>query len=230
MNIVLPGDSLDLPALGPSAVIKLGPGVRLEDGRLHAMIAGNLHTQQQPQAWISGGCGRRYVPAVGEPVVGTVVARGGDMFKVDIGSAQSATLSAMAFEGATKRNRPNLAIGAVVYGRITAAQKDLEPEMECVNPATSKADGFGELSDGFVMTRVSLSLCRRLLLDGGGPEVTLLEIGKNVPFELAIGANGRIWIKAAKPQNTVAITNAIRESEHLTSKEARAVVKKLFFV
>lgn len=36
------------------------------------------------------------------------------MYRVDIGSAHPATLDALAFEGATKRNKPNLKVGGVV--------------------------------------------------------------------------------------------------------------------
>jgi exosome complex component RRP40 len=36
----------------------------------------------------------------------------------------------------------------------------MEPEVECVDPATGKADGFGELKEGFVVN-ASLQLCRQ---------------------------------------------------------------------
>jgi exosome complex component RRP40 len=41
-------------------------------------------------------------------VIGIITEKHADEWKVDIGCHQLATLSAMAFEGATKRNRPNL--------------------------------------------------------------------------------------------------------------------------
>lgn len=50
----------------------------------------------------------QYVPAAQEFVVGVVTARLGEAYRVDIGSAQPATLDFLAFEGASKRNRPNL--------------------------------------------------------------------------------------------------------------------------
>lgn len=52
----------------------------------------------------------QYVPAAQEFVVGVVTARLGESYRVDIGSAHSANLDALAFEGATKRNRPNLKV------------------------------------------------------------------------------------------------------------------------
>lgn len=52
----------------------------------------------------------KYVPAVGENVVGIVTGRQGEAFKVDIGTAQVAQLSQYAFEGATKQMKPRLEV------------------------------------------------------------------------------------------------------------------------
>ena len=71
-----------------------------------------------------------------------------------------AQLDALAFEGATKRSKPNLKIGTLVYARVVSALRDMEPELECVDGATGKAEGFGELKAGLVVD-CSLQLCRR---------------------------------------------------------------------
>lgn len=52
----------------------------------------------------------QYVPAKGESVIGVVTAKSGDIFKVDFGGSEQASLSYLAFEGATKRNRPNVQV------------------------------------------------------------------------------------------------------------------------
>lgn len=52
----------------------------------------------------------QYVPAKGETVIGIVTSKSGDVFKVDIGGSEQASLSYLAFEGATKRNRPNVQV------------------------------------------------------------------------------------------------------------------------
>lgn len=43
-------------------------------------------------------------------MVGVVIARSGENYRVDIGAAHPATLDALAFEGASKRFRPNLKV------------------------------------------------------------------------------------------------------------------------
>lgn len=52
----------------------------------------------------------QYVPAKGESVIGIVTVKSGDVFKVDFGGSEQASLSYLAFEGATKRNRPNVQV------------------------------------------------------------------------------------------------------------------------
>lgn len=54
--------------------------------------------------------GRQYIPAPQESVIGIIVQKAGEGFRVDIGSAHPASLDGLAFEGATKRNRPNLKV------------------------------------------------------------------------------------------------------------------------
>ena len=53
---------------------------------------------------------QQYVPTKEERVIGIVTNRIGESFKVDIGGSIQASLSGLAFEGATKRNRPNLQV------------------------------------------------------------------------------------------------------------------------
>ena len=42
--------------------------------------------------------------------------KGGDIFKIDIGGSDYASLSYMAFEGATKRNRPDVKVSLKIVG------------------------------------------------------------------------------------------------------------------
>ena len=53
----------------------------------------------------------RYIPAVEESVIGVVTEKYGENFAVDIGGPFTASLPVLAFEGATRRNRPNLQVG-----------------------------------------------------------------------------------------------------------------------
>ncbi|KAJ2723052.1 exosome non-catalytic core subunit rrp40 [Coemansia sp. Benny D115] len=231
LKIVLPGDAIDTSggeaAHDETAVLRLGPGlVQIGaggGGDTRATCAGVLHSSSQgDQYWVVSNK-RRYVPAEGEPVLGVVVARHSEGYRVDIGTAHDALLPMLAFEGATKRNKPNLAVGATVYARVAVANSLMDPEIECYNSHTGKSEGYGELTSGFSFS-CSLGLARRLL-DSRAPVLTAL--GGGLPFEVAVGLNGRVWVNAATAESTVLVANAIRNSEFLDAKQCRQMVKEL---
>ncbi|KWU44427.1 hypothetical protein RHOSPDRAFT_17909, partial [Rhodotorula sp. JG-1b] len=138
-----------------------------------------------------------YTPQPPEPVLGIIIARHAEGYRVDIGSSQAAALDALAFEGATKRNKPNLKVGTLVYGHLLATPPFSEPEISCVDPSTQKASGFGELAGGFLIRHVELGRCRALLAP---KNPTLSRLGAKFPFEIAVGMNGRVWVKAAQQE------------------------------
>lgn len=52
----------------------------------------------------------QYVATKGDPVIGIVTARQMDSFRVDIGTSDAASISYLSFEGATKKNRPDVKV------------------------------------------------------------------------------------------------------------------------
>lgn len=110
-----------------------------------------------------------------------------EFYKIDIRSSHVGLLPHLAFEGATKRNKPNLHVclethrlcqtslflscvlfcqlGSIVYCRVVMANKDMEPELSCVSPVYKKdwTTGqalLGELKGGY-MFDCSLDLAYR---------------------------------------------------------------------
>ena len=71
-------------------------------------------------------------------------------------------MSYLAFEGATKRNRPNVNVGDIVYAKLLVASSHTEAELVCVDSYGKKA-GLGVLTGGGFMFAVSLNLVRKLL-------------------------------------------------------------------
>lgn len=52
---------------------------------------------------------------------------------MDIGGSEWASLPLMAFEGATKKQKPDLQVGDAVYARLLSAHREMEPELVCVD-------------------------------------------------------------------------------------------------
>lgn len=101
----------------------------------------------------------QYMPAVNDTVIGVVVDKSSESYRLNIGSrcviprklfcdseaflcgdftapaclvcSCLANLGALSFDGATKRNKPSLAVGALVFARVEACDPDLEPEVTC---------------------------------------------------------------------------------------------------
>ncbi|KAJ7819358.1 hypothetical protein B0H14DRAFT_2372667 [Mycena olivaceomarginata] len=205
---VLPGQHVPAQHVN----LKLGPGLLQHSDAstsaspsIIATRAGTLHHSANRAKWWVESNSRRYIPAPQESVIGIIVQKAGEGFRVDIGSAHPASLDGLAFEGATKRNRPNLKIGNLIYARVSLAHKDMEPELECFDAQTRKAEGFGELKGGF-MVRCSLAMCRRLL---DSTHFLLPLLGARFPLEAAVGVNGRVWVNAKDTREVIGIARCI---------------------
>jgi exosome complex component RRP40 len=51
-------------------------------------------------------------------------------------------------------------VGTLIFGRVSLANRDMEPEIECFDASTGKSEGFGELKGG-LMVQLSLEMCRQ---------------------------------------------------------------------
>ena len=84
--------------------------------------------------------------------------------------------------------------------------------------------GLGQLSGGGFVFAVPLHLVRKLLTS----ECALLpSLGKNLQFEIAVGMNGRVWVRARTVRDTICLANAICAAEHMTNEEIKRMVAKL---
>lgn len=213
-DVVLPGEVLPVPDASDKRKIIIGPGLRRHMDQVLVSKSGVLRVKAPNIYWVDS-YQKRYVPVKGETVVGVIVNKLGDTFKVDIGSSEQASLSYLAFEGATKSNRPDIQIGDTVFAKLLVASRDMEPELVCVN-SVGKKGKLGPLEqDGFIFT-CSLNLVRKIL----NPECQLLKIlGCKIPYDIAVGMNGKIWLRAKSIKETIAVGNAILAAELLTGEE-----------
>lgn len=120
-EVVLPGDTVDNFSTKNGAVL-LGPGLRHLMDKIVVTRPGVLNHKAPNVYWIDGHS-KRYVPKKGEMVVGVIQAKRGDIYKVDIGAQETASLSSFSFEGATKKQKPDLQVGDCVYARLLNANR-----------------------------------------------------------------------------------------------------------
>lgn len=217
-HVVLPGDVVPLPT---TAKVRLGPGLRLQDMEATVVKCGVLRKKKPGSMWVDSNQKRPFA-VVNEYVIGTVTGRQGENYAVDIGIHRSASLGALAFEGATKRNRPMLNVGDLVYARLTVANKDMEPELVCVE-TSGKAGPLGLLSGGLLI-ECSLGLCRNLLQEGCP---VLHELGLHVKYEITVGMNGRFWVNAGSVSDTLLVARVVEASELMSKSQVRTLIKQL---
>ncbi|EFX01648.1 exosome complex exonuclease [Grosmannia clavigera kw1407] len=246
-SIVLPGDDVDPTALLPPAdkkPLRLGPGLRvlLPEGRLVATVPGLLAADRRKNLlWVeAGGRGGRYAPATGDLVVGQVQHASADQAVVALAAHDApplrAVLPVLAFAGASRKNRPDLQPGTLVYARVAFAARHMDTELECVDGTTGKADGLGPLLGGMVFA-VSLQMARRLLMASSAASgIVVLEAlaQEGLAFETAVGRNGRLWVRSATATATATATadnkqqkqqkqNSSRNDSHTVILVGRAV-------
>ncbi|KAH8696850.1 hypothetical protein GQ44DRAFT_633944 [Phaeosphaeriaceae sp. PMI808] len=213
-TLVLPGDDIPQSALptgtGKRKTLKLGPGLRhIPPNTVVTTIAGALVTDSKKNAASIEFNSGRYLPYPGDLVIATVNGSAAENFNCLLTpNTPPALLPHLAFEGATKKTRPQLPSTSLAYCRVVSVGKDSSPELTCVDPATGKGEGLGLLKGGMVF-KISLVMARRLLAPKS--DLILLEIlGGKVGFEVTVGRNGLVHVDGGAVKTTLAIGQAIQ--------------------
>ncbi|XP_026961272.1 exosome complex component RRP40 isoform X2 [Sagmatias obliquidens] len=114
-------------------------------------------------------------------------------------------------------------VGDLIYGQFVVANKDMEPEMVCID-SCGRANGMGVIGQDGLLFKVTLGLIRRLL----APDCEILqEVGKLYPLEIVFGMNGRIWVKAKTIQQTLILANVLEACEHMTADQRKQIFSRL---
>lgn len=168
-------------------------------------------------------------PQENDIVIGTIIQKNPEFYLVDLNAESYGVLQGMEFQNATKRDRPNLPEGTLVYCRVLKAEKFTKIQLTCISLLHKKAWNsgeafFGELKGGLVKD-FPIGFCRKLLLDGH-----LLErLGEKFQYEVNIGYNGRIHIKSERPIDTIFIFNALEKVVEMgdTAENVEFIMQKL---
>lgn len=148
-------------------VLKIGAGLVKQDTKIMATLPGELNYRVPSSYWVDHHR-KKYLPRPGDQVVGLVEERGGDFYILNIFSGVNCILNRLSFEGATKRNRPELKKGDVVYARVMVANRDCDTEVTCISSSGVKKDWssgetiYGGLPEGLLI-HVPQTMTRRLL-------------------------------------------------------------------
>lgn len=201
-SVIIPGESL--PVNLESGQVIIGPGIYKypKTQQIIPLQAGVLHIthpnkKSSDQLLYIESNSKRYIPQVNDFVIGIITGVFGENFKVSLQEfSPQVQLSMLAFPNATKKNRPNLKVGQAVYARVSEAVAEVDTEIECVDAETGKEGGFGHLDESGYIFEVSMNFARELLFNKSC--VFLEKLAARCSFEIAIGINGKVWIKCGR--------------------------------
>jgi exosome complex component RRP40 len=226
LNLVIPGDII---ALGESDEnITLGPNVSLLDNSTINPTTSGLFVstlnKNTTLNYVESAHGR-YIPQVGDLVLGTVVGQFGDYYRVSLNeSSPNVILNIFSFPNASKKNRPRLQTRDLIYARVSNAEKSVDVELTCIDPTTGKDGGFGVLNGGYCFN-ISTAYARFLLFTPNAP--ILKKMVEKLQFEIAIGVNGKVWVKSDNSKSTMLCVYMISESEKWKQSEITENFEKI---
>lgn len=216
LYVVLPGDEvLHFNPEENRDRIFIGPGLRWQDNVVRATRPGILKKSGKHLYYVDTHQ-KRYIPQKREFVIGIVLKKKGDNYIIDIGGSEYATISYLSFENASKKTRKEMKPGDLIYGQLLVANKDMEPELVCID-VYDRAVGMGSLPEDGVMFTIPLHVARKVV-DPENP--FLLTIGRKINYTVVVGFNGRVWIKAKSQREKVSIMNAFSMLEVMPLEEA----------
>ncbi|PHH66370.1 hypothetical protein CDD81_7425 [Ophiocordyceps australis] len=233
---VLPGDPIDGSILPchPTKALRLGPGLRhVPPKQILPTLAGQLLVDKHKNAMRVETSRGRYIPRAGELVIGTISKSVADAYQVLISPYTApVSLNHLSFELATRKTRPVLLAGALVYARVSVAHKHMDAEVECVSATTGKSDGLGPLTGGMLFD-ISLGMARRLLIPKPAQHAKLVvldELAANgLQFDTATGRNGKFWVGSHSAATVIAVGRAIQDTDvnNLSIDAQRKLVRLL---
>ncbi|PIC51613.1 hypothetical protein B9Z55_002057 [Caenorhabditis nigoni] len=156
MAVYLPGDVINEPSSSDSSIIGYGINLR---GEKKVVTQPGAFRSDEGKIWLSVHS-KRYIPQEGDRVIAIVTSKTGDFFRLDIGTAEYAMISFTNFEGATKRNRPNLKTGDIIYATVFDTTPRTEAELTCVDDE-KRARGMGQLNGGY-MFKITVGMNGRI--------------------------------------------------------------------
>lgn len=79
----------------------------------------------------------QYLPMKNDLIIGVIKIWTAETFIVDIAAPLDALLGGLEFDGVTKRNKPNLKVGAIVFCRVVEYSKYTGGKLSCINKGFS---------------------------------------------------------------------------------------------
>lgn len=183
---------------------------------------------EDPNEEVFKSLGKYYSPKVDDPVIGIIVQKSSEFYKVDIGTYTYAILNANEFEGATKKQKPNLNMGDLIFSRVLKVNKFDAPLLSCISPHEHKnwASGesfFGNLKGGNLFDFPKINTW-----DFYRENFALNRLNDVVNYEIIIGFNGKMWINSDSAENIFNVYEILMNSLNQTKEQIEKTIHEVF--
>jgi exosome complex component RRP40 len=160
--------------------------------------------------------------------LGIIVQKSAEFYKIDINSYTSAILNTKDFEGATKKTKPNLNLGDLVFARISKVNKFDTPLLSCISLHETKNWASGESYFGVIKGGNLFSFDKLHTWDYFNDSYALNRLKDVVNYEIIIGFNGRMWIKSDTAEAIYTIYNILMISVDRSQEEVEKIIHDTF--
>ena len=165
-----------------------------------------------------------YIPSREDRIIGIVRNKFGDSYQLDINSHKLGVLDNLAFEGATKKNKPELKNNNIVFCKIQSVNKYLPVELTCKSNTVKKnwnsgESLFGELKGGLEIN-IPPFFAAFLLKN----EEFFSIIQKRIKIEVCVGINGILWIKVSNFLNYSTLEQFFKRAAFINYQRAKDIL------
>lgn len=162
----------------------------------------------------------KYLPSQEDKVIGIVSRRTVDGFELDIRAEKKALLNALAFEGATKKSKPNLNQGDLVFCRVAQVPSHLNVKVTCTSQTNKKEWSSGEALFGELKGGVEVVVPQFFARFLAKNEIFFDFLRKRISFEIVVGINGVVWVKTKSLKNMLIIQDFLKAAPYLSMNRA----------
>lgn len=173
--------------------------------------------------------GKYYSPKEEDVVLGVIVQKSSEFVKVDINSYSYAILNTKDFEGATKKLKPIINLGDVIFARISKVNKFDAPVLSCVSEyAGNKSWASGESFFGILNGGNIYDFPKIYAWDFYKENFALERLYDVANFEIVFGMNGKMWIKSESSENISNIYEILMKSLKSDRDEIEKLIHEKF--
>jgi len=172
--------------------------------------------------------GKYYSPREEDVILGIIVQKSSEFVKVDINTYSYAILNTKDFEGATKKLKPTINLGDVVFARVSKVNKFDAPVLSCVSEYGNKSWASGESFFGILNGGNLYDLPRIHAWDFYKNNYALNRLYDVANFEIVFGMNGKMWIKSDTAENVSNIHEILMSSLKLGKDDIEKLIHEKF--